>query len=229
MAAGKAHHAADRGARRRGRRRAGVLAASRRDRRRALRAGHLDPGRRPAHRRHHLLPRDRARCRRAPRAAGRAPRAGAQRRARRGRPGGGQRAAGGDAGHRCRLRHARPHDARRLIGARVHRSTRRRPWATAGSTSSACWIWPGASRAVPSSPISLPSLREAKAPLNAVLLGAIAASGVLPIAGEIFRAAIRAEGKAVDANLRGFEAGISGEGGQTPRASTTGPIGDETR
>ena len=51
---------------------------------------------------------------------------------------------------------------------------------------------------------------EAKAPLNAALLGAVAASGVLPIAEETFRAAIRAEGKAVNANLRGFEAGLRG-------------------
>ncbi len=49
---------------------------------------------------------------------------------------------------------------------------------------------------------------EQKSPLNAVLLGAIAATGVLPIPAEAFRAAIRAEGKAVDANLRGFEAGL---------------------
>ena len=49
---------------------------------------------------------------------------------------------------------------------------------------------------------------EAKSPLNAVLLGAIAASGGLPIPADIFRAAIRAEGKAVEANLRGFEAGF---------------------
>jgi indolepyruvate ferredoxin oxidoreductase, beta subunit len=51
---------------------------------------------------------------------------------------------------------------------------------------------------------------QAKAPLSAVLLGAIAASQVLPIAAEAFRAAIRAEGKAVDANLAGFEAGLRG-------------------
>jgi indolepyruvate ferredoxin oxidoreductase beta subunit len=49
---------------------------------------------------------------------------------------------------------------------------------------------------------------QAKVPLNAVLLGAVAASGVLPVAAETFRAAIRAEGKAVDANLAGFEAGL---------------------
>jgi indolepyruvate ferredoxin oxidoreductase, beta subunit len=54
---------------------------------------------------------------------------------------------------------------------------------------------------------------EAKSPLNAVLLGAIAASGGLPISADAFRAAICAEGKAVDANLRGFEAGLHAERG----------------
>jgi len=55
---------------------------------------------------------------------------------------------------------------------------------------------------------------QAQAPLNAVLLGAVAASGVLPIpiSQDAFRAAIRAEGKAVDANLRGFEAGRASRG-----------------
>ena len=53
---------------------------------------------------------------------------------------------------------------------------------------------------------------QANAPLNAVLLGAVAASGVLPISEDALRAAIRAEGKAVDANLRGFEAGRAQRG-----------------
>jgi indolepyruvate ferredoxin oxidoreductase beta subunit len=44
--------------------------------------------------------------------------------------------------------------------------------------------------------------------ISAVMLGAIAGSGRLPIAAEAFAAAIRAEGKAVDANLRGFTAGL---------------------
>jgi indolepyruvate ferredoxin oxidoreductase beta subunit len=57
----------------------------------------------------------------------------------------------------------------------------------------------------------------AQSPLNAVLMGAIAASGVLPMPADAFRAAIRAEGKAVDANLRGFEAGV-GEMGSDPMA-----------
>ena len=45
-----------------------------------------------------------------------------------------------------------------------------------------------------------------------MLLGAVAASGVLPISEDTFRAAIAAEGKAVDANLRGFEAGRAQRG-----------------
>ena len=49
--------------------------------------------------------------------------------------------------------------------------------------------------------------REAGSQLNAVMLGALAGLKVLPIADDYFRAAIRAEGKAVDANLRGFDAG----------------------
>jgi indolepyruvate ferredoxin oxidoreductase beta subunit len=59
---------------------------------------------------------------------------------------------------------------------------------------------------------------QAKAPLSAVLLGAIAASQVLPIPAEAFRAAIRAEGKAVDANLAGFEAGMGSGMGSDPMA-----------
>ncbi len=44
--------------------------------------------------------------------------------------------------------------------------------------------------------------------INAVMLGAIAGAGALPIPAEAFEAAIRADGKAVDANLRGFRAGF---------------------
>ena len=57
---------------------------------------------------------------------------------------------------------------------------------------------------------------QAQAPLNAVLLGAVAASGVLPISADAFRAAIRTEGKAVDANLRGFAAGRAPSGADLP-------------
>ncbi|HXD45614.1 MAG TPA: indolepyruvate oxidoreductase subunit beta family protein [Pseudolabrys sp.] len=43
--------------------------------------------------------------------------------------------------------------------------------------------------------------------INAVMLGAIAGSGRLPLAAEQFEVAIRDDGKAVDANLRGFRVG----------------------
>ncbi len=44
--------------------------------------------------------------------------------------------------------------------------------------------------------------------INAVMLGATAGTGALPIPAEAFEAAIRADGKAVAANLRGFRAGF---------------------
>ncbi len=43
--------------------------------------------------------------------------------------------------------------------------------------------------------------------VNAVMLGAIAASGRLPLTAEQCEAAIRADGKSVESNLRGFRAG----------------------
>ncbi len=50
--------------------------------------------------------------------------------------------------------------------------------------------------------------RSSGAMINAVMLGTIAGAGALPIPAEAFEAAIRADGKAVDANLRGFRAGF---------------------
>ena len=50
--------------------------------------------------------------------------------------------------------------------------------------------------------------QQAGSIVNAVMLGAIAGSGRLPIAVETFEAAIRADGKAVEGNLRGFRAGL---------------------
>ncbi len=50
--------------------------------------------------------------------------------------------------------------------------------------------------------------RDAGAMINAVMLGAIAGAGALPIPADAFEAAIRADGKAVAANLRGFRAGF---------------------
>ena len=51
--------------------------------------------------------------------------------------------------------------------------------------------------------------REAGAMINAVMLGAIAGARALPIPADAFEAAIRADGKAVDVNLRGFHAGFA--------------------
>jgi indolepyruvate ferredoxin oxidoreductase, beta subunit len=45
--------------------------------------------------------------------------------------------------------------------------------------------------------------------INAVMLGALAASGRLPVPVEAFEAAIRGDGRAVEANLRGFAAGLA--------------------
>lgn len=50
--------------------------------------------------------------------------------------------------------------------------------------------------------------REAKTVINAVMLGAIAATGLLKIAPEEFTKAIEEEGKAVAANLAGFKLGF---------------------
>jgi indolepyruvate ferredoxin oxidoreductase beta subunit len=50
---------------------------------------------------------------------------------------------------------------------------------------------------------------SAKGQLNAVLLGALAAQHALPMDADGFRAAVRADGKAVDANLRAFDAGLA--------------------
>ena len=51
--------------------------------------------------------------------------------------------------------------------------------------------------------------REAGTVINAVLLGAIAGTGALPVRRETFEDAIREAGKAVEANLAGFAAGFA--------------------
>jgi indolepyruvate ferredoxin oxidoreductase beta subunit len=55
--------------------------------------------------------------------------------------------------------------------------------------------------------------------VNAVMLGAIAGSGRLPLTPEQMEAAIRADGKQVDANLRGFRAGLQAARAKTPPAN----------
>jgi indolepyruvate ferredoxin oxidoreductase beta subunit len=61
--------------------------------------------------------------------------------------------------------------------------------------------------------------RQAGSVINAVMLGAIAAAGRLPIPPERFEAAIRAEGKSVEANLRGFAAGLAAVASGAPALS----------
>ena len=68
---------------------------------------------------------------------------------------------------------------------------------------------------------------KAKSLPNAVLLGALAGAGVLPIAFDDYRNAIRRHGKSVDVNLRGFEAGLATvtapSVGETPRPEPAEP------
>ena len=52
--------------------------------------------------------------------------------------------------------------------------------------------------------------------VNAVLLGAMAGSGILPIKPETFEAGIREAGKAVTSNLRGFATGLAAARGEVP-------------
>ncbi len=54
--------------------------------------------------------------------------------------------------------------------------------------------------------------------VNAVMLGAIAGSGRLPVTPEQLEAAIRADGKSVDGNLRGFRAGLQAARAKMPPA-----------
>ena len=63
--------------------------------------------------------------------------------------------------------------------------------------------------------------KGAEAPLGSVLLGALAATGKLPIDESHFRDAIRAGGKAIEANLRGLEAGLGVFRGQVIRGHNT--------
>ena len=56
--------------------------------------------------------------------------------------------------------------------------------------------------------------------VSAVMLGTIAGSGRLPVTAEQFEAAIRDDGKALDANLRGFRAGYDAARAKAAPAST---------
>jgi len=60
--------------------------------------------------------------------------------------------------------------------------------------------------------------KESGSIINAVMLGAIAGSGKLPLTTEQLEEAIRADGKSVDSNLRGFRAGFTAARAKTPPA-----------
>jgi len=64
--------------------------------------------------------------------------------------------------------------------------------------------------------------KDTGAMINAVMLGALAAAEVLPIPAQAFEEAIRADGKAVDANLRGFRAGLAAAKSAAARAADDG-------
>jgi indolepyruvate ferredoxin oxidoreductase, beta subunit len=64
--------------------------------------------------------------------------------------------------------------------------------------------------------------QQAGSVISAVMLGAIAGSGRLPIPVEAFAQAVRAEGKAVEPNLRGFAAGLAALSGAGAAVAASG-------
>ncbi len=69
----------------------------------------------------------------------------------------------------------------------------------------------------------------AGAVISAVLFGALAGSGALPISREVFEETIKAGGRAVDANLRGFASGfdIASAAPKSERKTTTQSAGEQ--
>ena len=152
------------------------------------------------------------------RARRQAPGARARARRRRRRHGGGERIARGRPRDRERLRHRRPHaadlvDQPRLSDGREDADGRRTL-----RLASAC---SRRSSRMPKQHLLFDmeaAAKQAGAIVNAVMLGAIAGSGRLPIPVEAFEAAIKADGKAVESNLRGFRAGLAAARDQLPVA-----------
>ncbi|MDX1404065.1 MAG: indolepyruvate oxidoreductase subunit beta family protein [Woeseiaceae bacterium] len=62
--------------------------------------------------------------------------------------------------------------------------------------------------------------------ISSVILGAIAGSGTLPFPREAFEDAIRASGRAVEANLAGFAAGFDGVGEHAPPRDVAIPVAE---
>lgn len=59
--------------------------------------------------------------------------------------------------------------------------------------------------------------KDTRAIISSVMLGAIAGSNKLPITAETFEAIIKADGKAVESNLKGFEAGRAAVGAEAQK------------
>jgi indolepyruvate ferredoxin oxidoreductase beta subunit len=68
--------------------------------------------------------------------------------------------------------------------------------------------------------------REHGTEVNAILLGALAGSGAMPMRHDAYRAAIRGKGVQVDANLRGFELGLTlaSNGAMAPTGARNGAV-----
>ena len=197
-----AHPPADRRARRRRRRRAGRLDQRGGRRERTCRQPHLDPGCGAAHRRHHLLHRNRAARRRPPPILGLHP----------------------APGQVDILLATELLEAARMVqagfvtpGRTLVVAADRRVYATdekvaMGDGRVAEDQLRGAVEGF-AQRLVLADLAATAASsgsqLNVVMLGVLAGLQALPIEADAFRATIRAEGKAVDANLRGFEAGLA--------------------
>ena len=64
--------------------------------------------------------------------------------------------------------------------------------------------------------------KDSGAMINAVMLGALAAANVLPLPAQAFEDAIRHDGKAVEANLRGFRAGLAAATAAAAQAADDG-------
>ena len=69
--------------------------------------------------------------------------------------------------------------------------------------------------------------KQSGAMINAVMLGLIAGCGRVPIPAAAFEDAIRADGKAVDANLRGFRSGLDAAANANARPAEDGAANED--
>ena len=130
-------------------------------------------------------------------------------RARRARRAAGARVPRGRADDRAGLRVAGAHDGHRAARTASTRSTRRSRPAGPSIRASGCSARRARARAPARAPSTRsPLAREHGTEVNAVLLGALAGSGVLPIATTAFRQGDRAQGRRGGREPPGFELGL---------------------